>query len=105
MTQATDAGLDLGTVLSALADSHRRRIVVELAALPAGSERTCQSFGLPLSKQTVTHHFKVLRLAGLTTEVDYGNAKGISLRREAIDERFPGLLEVLVTGSEPRAGD
>ncbi|SEB44360.1 MULTISPECIES: ArsR/SmtB family transcription factor [Rhodococcus] len=94
------ADLELGTVLSALSDGHRRRVIVELARLPVDAERTCQSFGMPLAKQTVTHHFKILRNAGLIKEVDYGNRKAISLRKHDIDQRFPGLLDVLVAGAD-----
>ncbi|MEU7276029.1 helix-turn-helix domain-containing protein, partial [Streptomyces asiaticus] len=49
----------------------------------------------PISKQTQTHHFRVLREAGLIDEIDYGNRKGIRLRRADIEKRFPGLLTLL----------
>jgi DNA-binding transcriptional ArsR family regulator len=87
--------LDLGTVLRALADPHRRAVVIELAADRTDGERTCHSFNLTVSKQTRTHHFRTLCDAGLLCEVDYGNKKGVRLRREAIDRRFPGLLDLL----------
>ena len=88
--------LEIGQVLKALADEHRRRIVIELAADPLDGERTCNSFELPLSKQTVSHHFKTLVAAGLINQVNYGNRQGISLRRAQIDASFPGLLDILV---------
>ena len=87
--------LDLGVVLSALADRNRRLVVAELAADVSDAERTCNSFGLPVSKQTMTHHFKTLRMAGLIRDVNYGNRRGISLRRGDIEQRFPGLLALL----------
>ncbi|MDV6271562.1 ArsR/SmtB family transcription factor [Rhodococcus globerulus] len=87
--------LDLGTILRALADEHRRAVIIELAADGTDPERTCNSFELPVSKQTQTHHFKTLRDAGLIHYVDYGNRKGISLRRSDIAQRFPGLLQLL----------
>ncbi|MEU0382621.1 winged helix-turn-helix domain-containing protein [Streptomyces cyaneofuscatus] len=87
--------LDLGTVFRALADEHRRSVMTELAADRSDSERGCNSFNLPISKQTQTHHFRVLREAGLIDEIDYGNRKGIRLRRAGIDRRFPGLLTLL----------
>ncbi|MCZ9349315.1 winged helix-turn-helix domain-containing protein [Streptomyces mutabilis] len=94
--------LDLGAVFRALADEHRRSVMMELAADRNDSERGCNSFNLPISKQTQTHHFRVLREAGLIDEIDYGNRKGIRLRRADIDRRFPGLLTLL--GSESRGG-
>jgi len=87
--------MEIGQVLKALADEHRRRIIVELAADPSDAERTCNSFELPLSKQTVSHHFKTLLAAGLIKQVNYGNRQGISLRRDAIETKFPGLLDLL----------
>lgn len=88
--------LDLGTVLRALADEHRRTVITELAADESDSERMCQSFDLPVTKQTRTYHFRTLRDAGLICDIDYGNKKGIRLRRADIDRRFPGLLDLLV---------
>ncbi|ANH94480.1 ArsR family transcriptional regulator [Streptomyces sp. SAT1] len=93
--------LDLGAVFRALADKHRRSVMTELAADRSDSERGCNSFGLSVSKQTQTHHFRVLREAGLIDEIDYGNRKGIRLRRADIEKRFPGLLALL--GAEPPA--
>ncbi|OLS98215.1 ArsR family transcriptional regulator [Pseudonocardia sp. CNS-004] len=88
--------LDLGTVLRALADEHRRAVITELAADESDGERMCQSFDLPVTKQTRTYHFRTLRDAGLICDIDYGNKKGIRLRRADIERRFPGLLDLLV---------
>lgn len=93
--------LDLGALFRALADGHRRSVATQLATDRSDSERGCNSFDLPISKQTQTHHFRTLRKAGLIDEIDYGNRKGIRLRRAGIEERFPGLLALL--GAEPPA--
>ncbi|MFD7060476.1 ArsR/SmtB family transcription factor [Streptomyces sp. NPDC059906] len=90
--------LDLGAVFRALADEHRRSVMTELATDGSDSERGCNSFDLPISKQTQTHHFRVLREAGLIDEIDYGNRKGVRLRRADIEKRFPGLLALLGAG-------
>ena len=92
--------LDLGVVFRALADEHRRSVMKELAADLSDSERGCNSFDLPISKQTQTHHFRVLREAGLIDEIDYGNRKGIRLRRAGVEKRFPGLLALLEAESQ-----
>ncbi|MFB6555207.1 ArsR/SmtB family transcription factor [Streptomyces sp. NPDC056405] len=91
--------LDLGAVFRALADEHRRSVLTQLAADRSDNERGCNSFDLPISKQTQTHHFRVLREAGLIDEIDYGNRKGVRLRRADIEKGFPGLLALL--GAEP----
>lgn len=93
-TQSTQE-LDLSAVLRALSDEHRRAVVMDLAADQSDPERACNSFALPVSKQTLTYHFRTLREAGLIREIDYGNRKGITLRRHDINTRFPGLLDLL----------
>ncbi|MFK4870403.1 ArsR/SmtB family transcription factor [Novosphingobium sp. ZW T3_23] len=92
--------IELGAVLSAIADPLRRHVVATLARLPDGSERTCASFGFPVSKASLTHHFKVLRHAGLIRQVDRGNSRAATLRRDDLDLRFPGLLSI-VMAEEP----
>ena len=87
--------LEIGKVLAALSDPHRRRVILALMGEPEGIERTCTSFDLPVSKSTSTFHFRVLREAGLTYDASYGNRRGISLRRADIDARFPGLLDAI----------
>ncbi len=87
--------MDLGTIFAALADRHRRRVVLTLLAAPDGTERHCSSFGLPVSKATLTHHFRVLRQAGLIRQVNRGNSNMAQLRRVELQRRFPALIELL----------
>ncbi|MCG7422018.1 MULTISPECIES: ArsR/SmtB family transcription factor [Micrococcales] len=91
--------IELGAVLSALADPHRRRVIHDLVNDADGSERSCTSFGLDLSKSTRSHHFKVLREAGLVHQVDRGNRSEVTLRRRDLDARFPGLLDLIGSDS------
>lgn len=95
---ARDA-LALAEVLHALSDPMRLRIVAELAA--DGGERTCSSFNLPIVKSTCTHHFKVLREAGVIRQQVMGTKRVNSLRREDLDARFPGLLDAVLQGADP----
>jgi DNA-binding transcriptional ArsR family regulator len=81
--------LDLTAVLHALSDPVRLRIVAELAA---GEERTCGSFDVAVTKSTCTHHFRVLREAGLIRQRQQGTARLNSLRHDDLEARFPGLL-------------
>ncbi|WP_331766397.1 helix-turn-helix domain-containing protein [Embleya sp. NBC_00896] len=97
----TAAEMELGKVLSALADPLRRKVVRELIAEPDGTDRSCVSFGLPVTKATRTHHFRVLREAGLINHVDRGNSRTAALRRADIEHRFPGLLAIIA--AEPQA--
>ena len=77
-------------MLHALSDPVRLRIVAALAA--TAEQPSCGSFDLPVTKSTCTHHFKVLRDAGVISQRLQGTARLNSLRREDLDARFPGLL-------------
>ena len=88
--------MELGAVLFALADPLRRKVVADLACTPPDAERTCVSFCLPVSKASLTHHFRVLREAGLIRQVDRGNSRAATLRRADVESRFPGLLALVI---------
>jgi DNA-binding transcriptional ArsR family regulator len=86
--------LELGSVLHALSDPVRLCIVAELAK--ADGEHTCGSFSLPVTKSTCTHHFKVLREAGLIQQRHQGTTRLNTLRRADLETRFPGLLSTIL---------
>jgi DNA-binding transcriptional ArsR family regulator len=89
--------LELSAVLHALSDPVRLMIVAELAR--SEHEHTCGGFELPVTKSTCTHHFKVLREAGLIRQRVVGTKRVNSLRRAEIEQRFPGLLGAVVRGA------
>jgi DNA-binding transcriptional ArsR family regulator len=76
-------------VLQALADPIRLRIVREIADR---SEMACGVLDLPVSKSTLTHHYRVLREAGVIHQRPVGTSKVNTLRRDDLDALFPGLL-------------
>jgi DNA-binding transcriptional ArsR family regulator len=86
--------LELAAVLHALSDPMRLRIVVALAV---EDKRTCKSFNLPVTKSTCTHHFRVLREAGVIRQQVEGTTRLNSLRRQDLDARFPGLLDSVLS--------
>jgi DNA-binding transcriptional ArsR family regulator len=90
--------LELPAVLHALSDPQRLHIVRRLAE--DSKPRRCGTFELGVSKSTLTHHFRVLREAGVIEQRTDGTARLNSLRREDLDRRFPGLLDA-VLGSVP----
>ncbi|MFJ3517358.1 helix-turn-helix domain-containing protein [Streptomyces sp. NBC_01232] len=87
--------MSLAAVLNALSDPLRYGVVGALLREPEGTARTCASFNLPVSKSTTTHHFRILREAGLVRQVDRGNSRAATLRRADLDARFPGLLNLI----------
>jgi DNA-binding transcriptional ArsR family regulator len=84
--------IELAGVLHALSDPARLEIVRGLAA---DGERQCGTFDLGLTKATRSHHFKVLREAGLTHTRLAGTARYVTLRRDELDAKFPGLLDAV----------
>ncbi|CAM5674885.1 transcriptional regulator [Streptomyces avidinii] len=86
--------VSLQQVLEALVDPVRRQIVGELSA--ARQDLACGTIDLPVSKSTATHHFHVLREAGLIRQYYVGTSRMNALRREEIEEAFPGLLRALM---------
>jgi DNA-binding transcriptional ArsR family regulator len=85
--------LELAAVLHALSDPVRLSIVAGLARRGAS---TCGGFDLPVTKSTCTHHFKVLREAGVIRQRTEGTTRVNTLRREDLDARFPGLLGTIL---------
>ena len=85
--------IELVAVLQALSDPVRLLIVV---ALGDGRERSCKSIALPVVKSTCTHHFRVLRDAGVIRQRLEGTSRLNSLRRADLEDRFPGLLDAVL---------
>jgi DNA-binding transcriptional ArsR family regulator len=87
----------LEAVLHALSDPMRLRVVRKLAG--AMAELACSDVELPVSKSTSTHHFRVLREAGVISQCYQGTSKMNGLRRDDLDALFPGLLDSVLDGA------
>ncbi|MQY28447.1 ArsR/SmtB family transcription factor [Nocardia aurantia] len=87
------AELDLLDVLHALSDRTRMTIVRTLRAQP---ERACGTFPVDVAPSTLTHHFRVLREAGVIHQREHGNRRWTSLRATELENRFPGLLDTIL---------
>jgi DNA-binding transcriptional ArsR family regulator len=81
------ADLCLASVLYALGDPVRLEIVRILADR---GEVHCSAFNFAIAKSTLSHHFKILRDAGVLFCRKAGTQHFNSLRRAELDERFPG---------------
>lgn len=88
--------LELPAVLHALSDPVRLQIVRDL--VDAGPSN-CGAFAVPVAKSTLSHHLRVLREAGLTDTQPSGTQRVVSLRRDDIDARFPGLLDAVLAAA------
>ncbi|WP_279045221.1 ArsR/SmtB family transcription factor [Cedecea davisae] len=83
----------LENVLFALGNPLRLEIIKSLAD---GVELSCGALRKDVAKSTMTHHWRVLRDSGVIWQRPQGRENLISLRREDLDARFPGLLETLL---------
>jgi DNA-binding transcriptional ArsR family regulator len=90
---AVDA-LELATIMRTVGDPARLQIVRVLAD---GREVVCSEIqdelGIPAS--TGSYHLRLLREAGVTRTRAEGTKRFISLRRDDLEARFPGLVDVL----------
>ncbi|WP_104129452.1 helix-turn-helix transcriptional regulator [Cryobacterium sp. N21] len=85
-------------VLHALSDETRLSIVRTLHAEPDG--RACGTFPVNVAPSTLSHHFKVLREAGLIRQEDRGTQRWTVLRVREVDARFPGFLNAVIAATE-----
>ncbi|MDA0636340.1 metalloregulator ArsR/SmtB family transcription factor [Nonomuraea sp. MCN248] len=90
--------IELTEVLRALADPVRLAVVARLAA---EGELTCGGLSgqVGVHKSTASHHLRTLREAGVVMTRQEGRQKFMSLRRDDLDARFPGLLDSVLTAA------
>lgn len=98
LVPASAEDLDLPTVLHALSDPVRLRIVSQLSE---GGEQTCGSLDVPVAKSTCSHHFRVLREAGVVAQRVDGKCRFNRLRADELEQRFPGLLDAVLRAQGP----
>ncbi|WP_192564482.1 ArsR/SmtB family transcription factor [Pseudomonas gozinkensis] len=84
----------LERILYALSDPVRLDIVRCLAAV---NEASCGELDGGRPKSSVSHHFRVLRDAGLVRTRNVGTTHMNSLRTEELNLRFPGLMECILS--------
>ncbi|BFJ01203.1 metalloregulator ArsR/SmtB family transcription factor [Priestia sp. Y58] len=88
--------LQLSKVFHALSDPNRLRIVKSIATK---GEEVCTyySYEFNISKSTVSHHIKTLRESGVIRVRVEGSQHFYSIRMEDLNERFPGLMEMVLS--------
>lgn len=91
------ADFDLLDVLHALSDPTRMTIV---RTLRSELERACGTFPVDVAPSTLTHHFRILREAGVIRQREDGNRRWTTLRNDDLQARFPGLLDTIVAAYE-----
>ncbi|MDA3647301.1 ArsR family transcriptional regulator [Saccharopolyspora indica] len=94
--------LDILKVLHALADPVRLELLHTLSRETEPSVCSLDAYDVDVSAPTLSHHWRVLREAGLTTTFVNGRNRWVELRRDDLAARFPGLLEAVLAGFELR---
>ena len=90
--------MQLPRVLAALADPHRLAAVRFVAAHgESWCAKVIQEAALPMTKPTFSHHLRILREAGVVTKRIQGAKGYMSLRKDDLDRRFPGLIDSILS--------
>lgn len=88
--------ITLAGVLGALADPMRLRIVSSMLkkndCMSCSEAAPCPT----MAKSTLSHHFRILRDAGLIRTGKVGVENRNILRIDDINQRFPGLLDQIL---------
>lgn len=88
--------ITLAGVLGALADPMRLRIVSSLikknSCMSCSEAAPCPD----MAKSTLSHHFRILREAGIVRTSKIGVENRNIIRIDDINERFPGLLKQIL---------
>jgi DNA-binding transcriptional ArsR family regulator len=87
--------ISLANVLTALGDQTRLAIIGYLARDEAMG-MTCGQFTDLASKTSLTYHIGKLREAGVVTVRPEGTKRRVTLRRDDLDQRFPGFLDAII---------
>jgi DNA-binding transcriptional ArsR family regulator len=89
-------------LLTALADPVRLEMVRRL--MNAGEPTRCAVLYDGINKSTATHHFKMLREAGLTERMVIDGHIHQRLRFDEVEAAVPGLLNSVVGSANREAG-
>ncbi|AJT41406.1 ArsR/SmtB family transcription factor [Psychromicrobium lacuslunae] len=93
LSQPSVQEIDLVSVLAALADPVRLAIMRALYRDEGPIDCSIVAADIKLTPATVSHHWRVLRQAGLTATTKHGRSRKVEVRRADLANRFPGLLE------------
>jgi DNA-binding transcriptional ArsR family regulator len=97
VVEPTAEDLQLPRVLAALAEPNRLATVRYVARIgEACCGEVIAEAGLAMTKSTFSHHLRILREAGVLTKRIQGTKGFTKLRKDDLDRRFPGLIDVII---------
>ncbi|GAA4668146.1 ArsR/SmtB family transcription factor [Gordonia humi] len=91
---------DLHTVLAALAEPVRLEMTRRLFV--TGEAVGCAALYDTVTKATASHHFKILREAGIVERHALGQGAAYTLRFEEVEAAYPGLLAAVLNAAPTR---
>lgn len=94
--------ITLQGVLYALADPVRLELFRKLTGISSAPMSCVKCAPAEMAKSTLSHHFRILREAGLVRSEKKGTEVVNMARREDIEARFPGLLPVILNSAANR---
>lgn len=97
----SDPSTPVGTlqdVLAALSDPVRLEMVRRMDAGDGGPAPCAQLYD-GIGKSTASHHFKILREAGVIRSSVIGGQTHQSLRTDDVEERYPGVLRSILSSA------
>ncbi|WP_410618031.1 ArsR/SmtB family transcription factor [Amycolatopsis sp. cmx-8-4] len=97
LPQPAREAIEIVTVLQALADPVRLELMRELSKVTEPRSCAHSEYDLDITAPTLSHHWRVLREAGLTTTFVEGRTRWVELRRDDLQARFPGLLDAVLS--------
>ena len=99
-----DSSAPVGTVQQVLAARHDPVGLEMVRRLyNAGAPLQCGALYDGINKSTATHHFKILREAGVTERMVIDGLIHQRLRRDEVNSTLPGLLDSVVSGANAEA--
>ncbi|MBF6212591.1 ArsR family transcriptional regulator [Nocardia puris] len=93
----------LPTVLGALQDPVRLEMVRRLSN--AGTAVRCGALYDVINKSTATHHFRILREAGIIERLVIDGHTCQRLRADDLESALPGVLPAIVDAANRASGD
>lgn len=97
LPQPSRDDIDLVTVLRALADPVRLELLREVSAQDGPCTCSADAYDVSVKAATLSHHWRVLREAGVTTTFADGRRRWVEIRDADLDHRFPGLLTAVLS--------
>lgn len=106
MADDTGVAAQVGTVQQVLAAIHDPvRLEMVRRLYNAGKPLQCGALYDGINKSTATHHFKILREAGVTERLAIDGLIHQRLRRAEVDAAIPGLLGSIVQGANAESAN